>query len=393
MTLRSVLVVGASLAGYSTARALRQQGFDGSITLVGAETERPYDRTPLSKEFLAGTMDEADLMLEPAAEDLDLEWLLGTRAIGLDTRGRALTLAGGGRRTADIVVVATGAQARRLPHDLTGVHTVRTIEDSRALRAELQPGARVVVVGAGFIGAEIASTARQLGLQVTVVEAASAPLSGPLGVELGLAVAGLHERNGVQLHCGIPVADLTGTAGRVTGVRLVDGTALAADVVVVGIGAAPSVDWLAGSGLDLSVGVACSATGATTIPGVWAVGDCAGWYDTVRGAEHRVEHWTDARDRPAVLVGALLGQPPRALRAPYFWSDQYQVLIQFAGWHLGGEEITIETGSAETGDLLALYRRNGVVTGVLGMNQPRLFNRYRKQLPSPSPQRVLDPAV
>jgi NADPH-dependent 2,4-dienoyl-CoA reductase/sulfur reductase-like enzyme len=393
MALGSVLIVGAGLAGYSTARALRQQGFVGSITLVGAETERPYDRTPLSTEFLAGTMDEAELMLEPAAEDLDLEWLLGTRATGLDARSRGVTFAGGRRRTADAVVVATGAQARRLPHDLAGVHTVRTISDSRALRAELQPGAEVVVVGAGFIGAEIASTARQLGLQVTVVEAAPAPLAGPLGVELGLAVAALHERNGVQLHCGIPVADLTGTAGRVTGVRLVDGTVLAADVVVVGIGAAPAVDWLAGSGLDSLVGVACSATGATAIPGVWAVGDCAGWYDTVRGAEHRVEHWTDARDRPAVLVGAMLGQPPRTLRAPYFWSDQYGVKIQFAGWHLGGEEISIETGSAETGDLLALYRRNGVVTGVLGMNQPRLFNRYRKQLPSPSPQLVLDPAV
>jgi NADPH-dependent 2,4-dienoyl-CoA reductase/sulfur reductase-like enzyme len=190
----------------------------------------------------------------------------------------------------------------------------------------------------------------------------------------------------VRLHCGIPVADLTGTAGRVTGVRLVDGTVLAADVVVVGVGAAPTVDWLTGSGLDLSVGVTCSASGATAIPGVWAVGDCAGWYDAIRGTEHRIEHWTDARDRPAVLVAAMLGHPPRRLRAPYFWSEQYDMKIQFAGWHLGGEEITIETGSAETGDLLALYRRNGVVTGVLGMNQPRLFNRYRKQLPSPSPE-------
>jgi NADPH-dependent 2,4-dienoyl-CoA reductase/sulfur reductase-like enzyme len=273
------------------------------------------------------------------------------------------------------------------------VHTVRTIGDSRTLRAELKPGVKVVVVGAGFIGSEIASTARQLGLDVTVVEAAPAPLAGPLGVELGLAVAGLHEQNGVRLHCGVPVADLMGNAGRVTGIRLVDGTVLAAEVVVVGIGAAPAVDWLAGSGLDLSVGVACSATGATAIPEVWAVGDCAGWYDAVRGAEHRIEHWTDARDRPAVLVAALLGRSPRTLRAPYFWSDQYGVKIQFAGWHLGGEEITIETGRVETGDVLALYRRNGVVTGVLGMNQPRLFNRYRKQLPSPSPQRALDPAV
>jgi NADPH-dependent 2,4-dienoyl-CoA reductase/sulfur reductase-like enzyme len=230
-----------------------------------------------------------------------------------------------------------------------------------------------------------------LGLDVTVVEAAPAPLAGPIGVELGLAVAALHERHGVRLECGVPVADLTG-AGRVTGVALADGTVLPADVVVVGIGSHAATDWLLGCGLDVRGGVACSTTGATAAPGIWAVGDCAAWYDPVRGTEHRLEHWTDALERPATLVKAMLGRPTTPLRAPYFWSEQYGVMIQFAGRHLGGEQITIEAGSAEEGNLLATYRRPGPdgtaeVVGVLGMNQPKLFTRARRGL-APTPTSV-----
>lgn len=394
--LDSVLVVGASLAGHATARALRAEGFDGRLTLVGGEPERPYDRPPLSKGFLAGTLDEADLALEPAGEDLQAEWLLGVRATGLDVGSRRVTLADGRELSADAVVLATGSGARRLPRGqagaapLTGVHTVRDLADARALKADLLPGVRVVVVGAGFIGSEVASTVHGLGLDVTVVEAAPAPLAGPLGVELGLVVAALHARHGVRLECGVPVAGLTGT-DRVTGVELVDGTVLPADVVVVGIGSHANTDWLAGSGLDAVGGVACSTTGATAAPGVWAVGDCAAWYDPARGTEHRLEHWTDALERPATLVKAMLGRPTSPLRAPYFWSEQYGVMIQFAGRHLGGEEVTIEAGSVDGGDVLASYRRDGVVVGVLGMNQPKLFTRARRGLtptPTTEPQPV-----
>ncbi|WP_375424150.1 NAD(P)/FAD-dependent oxidoreductase [uncultured Friedmanniella sp.] len=384
----SVLVVGASLAGHATARALRAEGFDGQITLVGAEPERPYDRPPLSKAFLAGTATEADLALESPVEELQVDWVLGVPATELDAAARAVTLADGRRLSADAVVLATGSGARHLPHALGGVHTLRNLADARALRAELVPGVRVVVVGAGFIGAEVASTVHGLGLDVTVVEAAPAPLAGPLGVELGLAVAALHERHGVRLECGVPVADLTGR-GRVTGVALADGTVLPADVVVVGIGSHAATDWLVSSGLDVRGGVACSATGATAAPGVWAVGDCAAWYDPARGTEHRLEHWTDALERPATMVKAMLGLATKPLRAPYFWSEQYGVMIQFAGRHLGGEDITIEAGSVEDGNLLATYRRpvpggGGLseVVGVLGMNQPKLFTRARRTLAS-----------
>lgn len=378
---RSVTVVGASLAGHATAKALRRLGFSGEITMIGDEYLRPYDRPPLSKEFLAGTTTEAELALERDDEALGAQWLLGVPATGLDVAGRTVTLDDGRSVTSDAVVIATGSRARRMPGAPPGVHTVRTLADAAGLRAELRPGARLAVIGAGFIGAEIASTAHALGLEVTVIEAAPIPLAGPLGPQLGKVVAGLHARHGVQLECGVPVAGLLGET-RVTGVRLADGTEVPADVVVAGIGATPAVEWLAGSGLDVSAGVVCDAKGATDEPGIYAVGDCSAWFDDVRGRHHRIEHWTDSRDRPAVLVAGLLGLPPSPtpLRPPYFWSDQYGVKIQFAGRREGDEEITVEAGSADTDDLLAVYRRGGRPVAVLGMNQPRLFTRWRKAL-------------
>lgn len=378
-TPRTVTIVGAGLAGHAAARALRRQDFTGSITVVGDENEAPYDRPPLSKQFLAGTATEADLALAGADEDLDLSWRLGSRAVGLDVATRTVQLADGSVLGADAVLVATGSRARTLPDSLAGVHTLRTLSDARALRAELRPGRQLVVIGAGFIGAEIAATAHGLGLQVTVVEAAPTPLAGPLGVQLGAAVAALHQRHGVALECGVPVVGLVG-ADRVTGVRLADDRVLAADLVVVGIGAEPVVDWLADSGLDVAGGLLCSAVGRAA-PGVFGVGDCAAWFDPVRGHPVRVEHWTDSRDRAAIAVTALLGgpaQPPA--RAPYFWSDQYGVRIQFAGRRYGDEDVSIEAGSPDRDDLLAVYRRDGRPTAVLALNQPQQFMRLRKTL-------------
>ena len=325
---------------------------------------------------------EDDLTLEGTDENLDAEWFLGRRATGLDAATRTVTLDDGTRVQGDAVVVATGSTARRLPGTPPGVLTLRTLDDAVALKAALQPGARLVVIGAGFIGAEVAATAAARGLDVTVVEAADTPLAGPLGTWVGAAVAGLHARNGVRLICGVPVAAVTGT-DRPTGVTLADGTHLPADVVVAGVGAAPAVDWLVGSGLDLSKGLVCSSLGATSAPGVWGVGDCAAWHDSTRGTAFRVEHWTDSRDRPVALATAMLGgPPPAALRAPYFWSDQYGVRIQFAGRRRGDETVGIEAGSTEGADLLAVYRREGETVAVLGMNQPKLFTRIRRSLPS-----------
>lgn len=390
--MRTLTVVGASLAGLYAARALREQGYDGRLVVVGDEPHRPYDRPPLSKDFLAGKIEAHALALEDADDDLDAEWLLGNPAASLDVSAREVVLSDGTRVRSDGVVIATGARARSLPstaRSLAGVHVLRTLDDALRLRADLVPGCRLVVIGAGFIGAEVASTARALGLEVTVVEAMATPLAGPLGPEMGAAVSGLHEQHGVRLLCGTGVNRLVGR-DRVEAVELADGTVLPSDVVVVGIGAAPNVEWLAGSGIGLGNGVECDNEGRTTIPGVVAVGDCASWHDPGLGRAHRVEHWTGALERPATAVSALLRGSvdapdlTRATNAPYFWSDQYDVRIQFAGHAAQADSVTVEQGSAESRSLLAVYRRGEDPVAILAMNQPRLFGRWRRQLSSAS---------
>ena len=377
-------MVGASLAGLSAARSLRKQGYDGRLVLIGDEPHRPYDRPPLSKEFLAGTIGEADLVLETDGEDLGAEWLLGARATGLDATRRAVRLADGAEVRADGIVIATGAAARSLPgsEGLSGVHTLRTLDDARALRAELARGGRLVVIGGGFIGAEVASTAYALGLDVTVIEAAPTPLAGPLGETMGAIVSGLHADHGVRLLCGVGVKGLSGER-QVEAVLLDDGRTVPADIVVVGVGARPCVEWLHGSGVELDNGVKCGADGRTSLAGVVAVGDCANWYDPRAGAHRRVEHWTGARERPDAAIATLLAGgavEPGVPRPPYFWSDQYGVKIQFAGHAAGADSVTVEEGAADDRNVLAVYRRAGTPVAVLGMNQPRLFMRWRKQL-------------
>ncbi|WP_449348626.1 NAD(P)/FAD-dependent oxidoreductase [Streptomyces shaanxiensis] len=382
--MKTVAVVGASLAGLSAARSLRKRGYDGRLVVIGDELHRPYDRPPLSKEFLAGSLGEADLALETDDEDLRADWLLGVRATGLDGPQRAVRLADGSEVRADGVVIATGAAARTLPGTagLAGVHTLRTLDDARALRDELALGGRLVVIGGGFIGAEVASTAYALGLDVTVVEAAPTPLAGPLGATMGGIVSALHADHGVRLLCGVGVKGLSG-GSRVDAVLLEDGRSLPADLVVVGVGARPCVEWLAGSGIELTDGVVCGSDGRTALAGVVAVGDCASWYDPRAGLHRRVEHWTGARERPDAAVAALLAGgavEPAAPRPPYFWSDQYGVRIQFAGHAAGADSVTIEEGARDDRNVLAVYRRAGHPVAVLGMNQPRLFMRWRKQL-------------
>ncbi|MFD8632647.1 NAD(P)/FAD-dependent oxidoreductase [Streptomyces sp. NPDC059533] len=395
--MRTVVVVGASLAGLSAARSLRKRGYDGRLVVIGDEPHRPYDRPPLSKEFLAGALGEADLALEGDDEDLQAEWVLATRATGLDRTERAIRLADGREIRADGVVIATGAAPRTLPgtQGLVGVHVLRTLDDARALRDDLARGGRLVVIGGGFIGAEVASTAYALGLDVTVVEAAPTPLAGPLGENMGAIVSALHADHGVRLLCGVGVKGLSEEGrsemgvpsdrapGRVDAVLLEDGRSVPADAVVIGVGARPCVEWLKGSGVALDNGVKCGADGRTSLAGVVAVGDCANWYDPHTGSRRRVEHWTAALERPDVAVAALLAHgatTPGVPRPPYFWSDQYGVKIQFVGHAVGADSVTVEEGSTDERSFLAVYRRAGTPVAVLGMNQPRLFTRWRKQL-------------
>lgn len=388
-----IAIVGASLAGVAAARALRRQSFAGEIIAIGAERHQPYDRPPLSKAFLTGDCSAADLSLADDDEDLGVRWRLGTPAERLDPRNRRIVLRDGEEIAVDGVILATGARARRLPgtDGLANVHTLRTLDDAIALRADLQRAERLVVIGAGFIGAEVASSARSLGLDVTVVEALPTPLAGPLGAEMGAVCARLHGDHGVRLLTGTAVAGLTGSS-RVEAVELADGTRLPADVVLVGIGAQPNVEWLAGSGLVISGGVVTDASCATNLPAVVATGDCATSFSPYAGRALRSEHWTHAFEQPATAVATLLGgetggsgAPADRPAIPYFWSDQYGVRIQLAGHREEGDTVRIVEGDPEQRSFLAVYERHGRPVAVLGMNQPKLFTRWRRQLRAPSP--------
>jgi NADPH-dependent 2,4-dienoyl-CoA reductase/sulfur reductase-like enzyme len=380
--MESVTVVGASLAGLSTVRALRSRGYDGRIVVVGAERHAPYDRPPLSKAFLAGTATEADVaLLDPDDEGLDVEWQLGVPAVGLNAAARAVTLADGSVVRADAVVLATGSRARELPgaQGLAGVHVLRTLDDAVALRDDLAGGGRLVVVGAGFIGAEVASTARSLGLVVTVVEAMPTPLAGPLGPEMGAVCGALHADHGVRLLTGVGVAGLVGE-DRVEAVDLLDGTRLPADIVVVGIGALPNVEWLADSGLSIVGGVATDATCATTAPGVVAVGDCARSYDVHARRPVRIEHWTHALQQPTTAAATLLGASAAYTGLPYFWSEQYGLQVQLAGSRTEGDVVSVVHGSIEERSFVATYERDGRLVAVLGVGATGPFSRWRRTL-------------
>ena len=383
--MRALTVVGASLAGLTAVRALRDQGYEGRITVVGDEVHAPYDRPPLSKDFLAGTVSENDLKLQtPEDASLDVDWRLGRTAEALDTAERAIVLDNGERIVSDGVVIATGARARRLPgQGLCGVHTLRTLDDAIALRKALVPGSRLVVIGAGFIGSEIASTAAGMGIETDVVEAEPVPLRKPLGVEMGRVCAALHATRNVRLHTGVGVAGLVGN-GRVAAVKLANGKTLPADVVVVGIGAVPCVDWLIGSGLRLDNGVRTDARGVTNVPKVVAVGDCANSDRPNATTPMRLEHWTNAVQQPIAAVSALLSRnytPPAHHRLPYFWSDQYGHRIQFAGHRTENTTVEVIEGDVEAFDFLALYRdRTGSPVAVLAVDRARSFGRWRRQL-------------
>ena len=381
--MKSVTIVGASLAGLRAAETLRREGFDGTVTVVGDETDAPYDRPPLSKQVLAGEWAPERIALydDEALADLQLTWRLGTRAVGFEAASRAVTLADGERLVADGVVIATGARTRTLPgtEDLAGVYTLRTLADSLAIRAEFEATPRrVVVVGAGFIGAEVAATARGRGLDVTMVEMAEVPLERVLGAELGRVCAEVHVDHGVDLRLGVGVESITG-AGRVEQVTLSDGTRLDADVVIVGVGVIPNTEWLEDSGLDIDNGVVCDET-CLASPGVVAAGDVARWPNRLFGQWMRVEHWDNAIAQGIAAAHRLLaGEAAEPFApVPWFWSDQYDRKIQLAGRSSPDDEVQIVTGSPEERRFAAVYGRAGRIVAVLGFNRPRHVMQYRR---------------
>jgi NADPH-dependent 2,4-dienoyl-CoA reductase/sulfur reductase-like enzyme len=383
-----VVVVGSSVAGLRACETLRSEGFTGAIALIGAEAEMPYDRPPLSKQYLAGEW-EADrirLRKPDAIESLRLDLRLGAPAVSFEAGGRCVTLADGQAIAGDGVIIATGSACRQLPGqpDADGIFEVRTLDDATRLRRRLGDGVRLVVIGAGFIGLEVAATARHAGCDVTVLEGAPAPMIRGLGAEMGEAAASVHGRHGVDVRCGVQVAAIEHAHGKVVGVLLGDGQFVDADVVVVGVGVAPATGWLEGSGLTLADGVVCDAT-MRAAAGVYAAGDCARWhnrlFDPHDDAVMRVEHWTNAAEQGAAAAKNLLavarGDAPVAYEGvPFFWSDQFDSRIQFIGRAHGGDDVHIIAGSAD-GAFAAIYGWQGRLRGALGVSMPKMVMPFR----------------
>lgn len=330
-----IVIIGAGLAGTTTAQTLRDQGFDGDITLLAGEDRLPYDRPPLSKDYLAGSSGADDILLQERGwyDENRVALRLGTRATAVDPKAHQVTLEGGETLTYDKLVLATGSTARTLGlpgADAEGVHTLRTLADSDAIKAEFGEGRRLVVVGGGWIGLEVAATARGAGTAVTVLEHEALPLLKVLGPEMAQVFADLHTKNGVELRPTVEVAEIVVENGRATGVRLADGSTVDADAVLIGVGAAPDLELAEQAGLDVEDGVLVDASLRTSDPDVFAVGDIAA-HDHPTYGRLRVEHWNAASTHPATAVAALLGGNDTYTDAPYFFSDQYDLGMEYVG--------------------------------------------------------------
>ncbi len=380
-----IVVVGGSLAGLRSVEFLRRKGFSGRLVLVGAEAHLPYDRPPLSKELLRGEWTPGQVALRKKPYDeLNVELVLGQAAVALDTDAQRVELDDGDQVAYDGLVIATGAQVRRLrgQPELEGVYTLRTLDDALAIRQALTARPRVVVIGAGFIGAEVAASCRQLGLSVTMIEALEVPFAESLGATLGHKLLEVHRKHGVDVRVGVGVERVEGTT-RVERVVLADGASVACDLVVVGIGVTPATKWLEGSGLSLGDGVVCDATCAASVPNIVAAGDVCNWHNPLFDERMRVEHWTNAVEQARHAVETLLAGPDDAKpfeSAPMFWSDQYDLKIQSAGRPKPGDEVHICHGSLEEDRFVALYGRGGRLVGVATFNQPAKLVQYRRMI-------------
>jgi len=383
----TTVVVGSSIGGVRTAQALRREGYEGRVVLVGEQAREPYDKPPLSKQFLAGDWEQERLVILPrataAAEGIELR--LGVPATGLDVAGRQVLLSDGSRLDYDHVVIATGASARPPRwRQGAGVHVLRTLDDGRALRADLERGGPVVVIGGGFIGAEVAATTRALGLEVTVVDPVLTPMGRMVGTEIGRYFRDLHQRNGVTTRFGVGVQGISGAAGSLR-VQLTDGALLDAAAVVVGIGAVPNDGWLTDSGLCLRDGVLCDEySRAVDAPDVFAVGDVARWFHPDRGQYTRVEHWTNAVEQAACVAHNIVHPGDRRPYRPveYVWSDQYDWKIQMVGRPFRGthHELVGELGDGRSRAVMFYSDDTGHLCGAVTINWPRALVQCRRQL-------------
>ena len=386
-----VVIVGGGLAAARTAEQLRKSGYTEPVTIVSDEQHLPYDRPPLSKDVLHDSgRGIGDVTLKPAEfyADNDIALRLGAAAQSVDTAAKTLTLADGFVLDYDDLVIATGLEPKRIPSfpDLDGIRVLRSFDEAVALREHAASARRAVIIGAGFIGCEVAASLRKLGVEVVLVEPQPAPLAGVLGEQIGELVARLHRGEGVDVRTGVGVAEVLGPEDPGTGVAgviLSDGSELDADLVVVGIGSRPATDWLVGSGVTLDNGVICDEVGRTSDPHVWALGDVASWRDP-DGHQVRVEHWSNVAEQARVMVPAMLGlEVPALVVVPYFWSDQYDVKIQCLGEPRAGDVVHIVDDDGRK--FLAYYERDGALVGVVGGGMPGKVMKARAKVAAGAP--------
>jgi NADPH-dependent 2,4-dienoyl-CoA reductase/sulfur reductase-like enzyme len=379
-----IVIVGGGLAAARTAEQLRRSEYPGAVTIVSDEDHLPYDRPPLSKEVLRAEVD--DVTLKPASfyEENDITLRLGNGVRSVDTAAQTVTLADGSELGYDELIIATGLVPRTIPSfpDLEGIRVLRSLEESMALREHAGSAQQAVVVGAGFIGCEVAASLRGMGVNVVLVEPQPTPLASVLGEQIGALVTRLHQAEGVDVRCGVGVDQVQGT-DHVEKVVLSDGTELDADLVVVGIGSKPATDWLDGSGIEVDNGVVCDGVGRNASPHVWAIGDVASWRHPV-GHQVRVEHWSNVADQARVLVPAMMGKAiPGTVSVPYFWSDQYDVKIQCLGEPQADD--TVHVVEDDGRKFLAFYERDGVVAGVVGGGMPGKVMKVRSKIANGAP--------
>ncbi|GAB7143252.1 NAD(P)/FAD-dependent oxidoreductase [Mycobacterium riyadhense] len=390
MAENGIVIVGGGLGAARTAEQLRRAGYAGRLTIVSDEVHLPYDRPPLSKEVLRSEVDDVALKPREFYDEKDITLRLGAAASSLDTAAQTVTLADGTVLGYDELVIATGLVPRRIPSfsDLEGIRVLRSYDECMALREHASSAKHAVVVGAGFIGCEVAASLRGLGVDVVLVEPQPTPLASVLGERIGALVTRLHRDEGVDVRTGLGVAEVRGER-HVDTVVLTDGTEVPADLVVVGIGSHPATDWLQGSGIEIDNGVICDEAGRTSAPNVWALGDVASWRDAT-GHQVRVEHWSNVADQARVVVPAMLGNDvPSNVVVPYFWSDQYDVKIQCLGEPEATD--TVHLVEDDGRKFLAYYERDGVLVGVVGGGLPGKVMKVRAKIAAGTPiSEVLD---
>ena len=368
------IIVGANLCGGRAAETLRQEGFDGRVVLIGAEPERPYERPPLSKEFLRRETERERVFLRPAEfyAEQEIELRLGVRATGVDLRERAVVLETGERLRFDKVLLAAGGRVRRLAvpgSQLEGVYYLRTIADCERIAAELAPGRRVVVIGAGFIGAEVAASARMTGLEVTVLEGGQVPLARALGPEMGRIYGDIHREHGIDLRLSTRIERLEG-GRRVERVMTSDGEAVGCDFVVVGIGIDPETGLAEGMGIEVGNGIIVDEHCRTNVDGVFAAGDVANFPNPILGERLRLEHWANAQNQGVAAAKAMLGSEEPYADVPWFWSDQYDLNLQYVGYASSWDRIVIR-GSVPERRFTTFYVKDGRLRAAMTLNRTR----------------------